>query len=209
MDVTFKLQQNTYRPYKKPNDNLTYINTSSNHPTQIVKHFTETISERLSRNSSSAKIFEQSKPHYEEALKKCDYKAILQYIQPNFRQNNTRKRTREIIWFNTPFSLNVKTNVAKMFLQLIDTHFPPTNKFHQIFNRSTVKVNHSCNQNISQIIKGHNKKVTKIKRHNQLDCNCRTKTECPLNGDCRKEDQIFKCTALTIFQKSASWSCRG
>ena len=105
--------------------------------------------------------------------------------------------------------VKVKTNVAKMFLQLIDTHFPPRNKFHQIFNRSTVKVNHSCNQNISQIIKGHNKKVKKIKRHNQLDCNCRTKTECPLNGDCRKEDQIFKCTALTIFQKSASWSCRG
>ena len=144
MDVTIKSQQNTYRPYKKPNDNLTYINTSSNHPPQIVKHFTQTISERLSRNSSSAKIFEQSKPHYEEALKKCDYKAKLQYIQPNFQQNNTRKRTRKIIWFNTPFSLKVKTNVAKMFLQLIDTHFPPANKFHQIFNRSTVKINQAA-----------------------------------------------------------------
>ena len=91
--------------------------------------------------------------------------------------------------------------MAKMFLQLIDTHFPPTNKLHQIFNRCTVKVSHSCNQNISQIIKGHNKKVTQIKRHNQLDCNCRTKTECPLNGDCCKEDLICKWTAITIFQK--------
>ena len=30
-DVNFNLERNTYRPYKKPNDNLTYINTSSNH----------------------------------------------------------------------------------------------------------------------------------------------------------------------------------
>ena len=40
--------------------------------------------------------------------------------------------------------VKVKTNVAKMFLQLIDTHFPPANKFHQIFNRSTVKINQAA-----------------------------------------------------------------
>ena len=75
LDVTFNLERNTYRPYKKPNDNLTYNNTSSNHPPQIIKHLTQTISERLSRNSSNAEIFEQSKPDYEEPLKKCGYKA--------------------------------------------------------------------------------------------------------------------------------------
>ena len=160
LDVTFNLERNTYRPYKKPNDNLTYINTSSNHPPQIIKHLTQTISERLSRNSSNAEIFEQSKPDYEEALKKCGYKAKLQYIQPNLQQNNTRRRTRKIIWFNPPFSLNIKTNVAKMFLQLIDTYFPPANKLHKIFNHNTIKVSYSCTQNISQIIKRHNKKVT-------------------------------------------------
>ena len=30
-----------YRPYRKPNNNLTYINTSSNHPSQIIKHLTQ------------------------------------------------------------------------------------------------------------------------------------------------------------------------
>ena len=83
LDVTFNLECNTYRPYEKLNDKLTYINTSSNHPPQIIKHFTKTISETLSRNSSSAEIFEQSKLDYEEALKKCGFKAKLQYIQPN------------------------------------------------------------------------------------------------------------------------------
>ena len=186
--------------YKKPNDTLTYINTSSNHPPQIIKHLTQTISERLSRNSLNAEIFEQSKPDYEEALKKCGYKAKLQYIQPNLQQNNTRRRTQKIIWFNPPFSVKVKTNVAKIFLQLIDTHFPPANKLHKIFNRNTVKVSYSCTQNISQILNGHNKKVTQIKLHHQLECNCRIKTECPLNGDCRKENVIYNFTALTTFQ---------
>ena len=95
-----------YRPYRKPNNNLTYINTSSNHPSQIIKHLTQTISERLSINFPSAEISEQSKPNDEEALKKCCYKAKLKYIQPNLQQNNTRKGTRKILWFNPHFSLN-------------------------------------------------------------------------------------------------------
>ena len=81
----------------------------------MIKHLIQTITERLSRNCSSAEIFEQSKPDNEEALKNCGYKAKLQYIQPNLQQNNTRRRTRKIIWSNSPFSLNVKTNVAKDF----------------------------------------------------------------------------------------------
>ena len=51
LDVTFNFKGNTYRPYRKPNDNLTHINTSSNHePPHIIKHLTQTISERLSQN---------------------------------------------------------------------------------------------------------------------------------------------------------------
>ena len=62
----------------------------------------------------------------------CDYNAKLQYIQPNLQWNNNTRRTKKIIWFNTPFNLNVKTNVAKVFLQLIDTYFPPANNLHKI-----------------------------------------------------------------------------
>ena len=87
-----------------------------------------------------------------------------------------------------------------MSLQLIGTHFPPANKLLKIFNGNIVKVSYSYTQNISQIIKGHNKKVIQIKRHHQLECNCRIKTKYPLNGDCCKEDIIYKCTALATFQ---------
>ena len=82
LDVTYNLERNTYRPYKKPNDNLTYVNISSNHPPQIIKHVTKKISERLSRNFFSAEISEQSKPRYEEALEKC--------VKKN-KQNKTKK----------------------------------------------------------------------------------------------------------------------
>ena len=37
LDVTFNLENNTYRPHKKPNDKLIYIDVSSNHPPQIKK----------------------------------------------------------------------------------------------------------------------------------------------------------------------------
>ena len=37
LDVTFNLITGLYTPYKKPNDNLLYINTSSDHPPQVIK----------------------------------------------------------------------------------------------------------------------------------------------------------------------------
>ena len=37
-------------PYKKPNDELKYIIVFSNHPLQILKQLTTTISQRLSKN---------------------------------------------------------------------------------------------------------------------------------------------------------------
>ena len=44
LDVTFNLINNTHRPYKKPNDNLTCINTSSNYLPNIIKQLTKTTS---------------------------------------------------------------------------------------------------------------------------------------------------------------------
>ena len=37
LDVTFNLANGTYRPYKKANESLLYINTFSNHPPQVIK----------------------------------------------------------------------------------------------------------------------------------------------------------------------------
>ena len=156
----------------------------------------------MSRNSSNADIFNNTKLEYEEALKKCGHTTKLTYISPNNEQNNVRrKRQSKIIWFNPAFNLDVSTKMAKIFLNLIEKHFPRSSKLHKIFNKSTVKVSYSCTQNMSQIIKGHNKKIAQKETQETLPCNCRVKTDCPLNGDCRKESVIYKCTAITCNSK--------
>ena len=49
LDVTFNQENNIYRPYKKPNDELIYIDVSSNQPLQIKKQPIKIISDRLPR----------------------------------------------------------------------------------------------------------------------------------------------------------------
>ena len=80
---------------------------------------------------------------------------------------------------------------------MIDQHFPKSNKLHAIFNRNTVKVSCSCTQNISSMIKSHNKKVINKDVKELKSYNCRVKSECPLNGQCRVTDIIYKCTVLS------------
>ena len=54
---------------------------------------------------------------------------------------------------------------------------------------------------MSQKIKGHNKTIVQKETQEALDCNSRIKTVCPLNGDCRKQSVMCKCTATTCDSK--------
>ena len=92
LDVTFNLENNTYRPYRKPNDKVIYIDVLSSHPPQIKKQLTKIISDRLSRNSSNADIFNNIKLEYEEALKKCGHTTKLTYTEPIHEQNNAKRK---------------------------------------------------------------------------------------------------------------------
>ena len=69
LDITFNLLDGTYKPYKEPNDLLFYVNTSSNHPPQIIKQLLISINNRLSNNSSNKQVFDMSKGEYEKALR--------------------------------------------------------------------------------------------------------------------------------------------
>ena len=44
LDVTFDLKSGTYYPYRKPNNELLYINKHSNHPPSIIKQIPSMIS---------------------------------------------------------------------------------------------------------------------------------------------------------------------
>ena len=86
-------------------------------------------------------------------------------------------------------------NVGKRLLELVCHHIPTSNKLHKIFNKNTVKVSHCCTQNVSSIIKLHNRKLIDTSMKNIWPCSCRKKHECPLDGKCRAENSVYKCVA--------------
>ena len=73
LDITLDLKTEKYYPYKKPNDELLYINRHSNHPPNIEKHLPESIGSRLSALSYDEEVFNEAKTPYQNALKSCRY----------------------------------------------------------------------------------------------------------------------------------------
>ena len=71
LDLTLNLNDGSYRPYKKPNEETNYINVNSDHPTFFLKPYPMSIGKRLSFLSSSKEIFEKTAPYYEQYLSNC------------------------------------------------------------------------------------------------------------------------------------------
>ena len=115
----------------------------------------------------------------------------MKFTNNKLEKRKTRKQN--IIWLNPFFIKSISTNVANTFLQLIAKHFPRSHKLHKIFNRNTVKVSYSCMNNMSKIIKGHNKKVKWKPRDQRPKDNCREKVECPMEGNCLVNGVVYKC----------------
>ena len=106
----------------------------------------------------------------------------------------SKKRTRNIIWFSSPFCQIVKTYVAEKSLRLPDKHSPKSYLLHKIFNRNTVKVSYSCVNFDLRIIEQHNKNVAIKKEKQTNSCNCRNKNEFALHGHCKVHNFVYKCT---------------
>ena len=73
LDATLNLNDGSYRPYKKPNEETNYIHVNSDHPPSILKQLPKSIEKRSSL-SSSKEIFEETAPYYEQHLSNCGYK---------------------------------------------------------------------------------------------------------------------------------------
>ena len=163
LDITFNLVNNTYKPYPKPNNEPQYINKQLNHPPNIIKQLPKSTEKRLSENSSNVDVFNESVQTYNNALRKSDFTEKLIYETPtlknSYEENKKRKRKRNILWFNPPYSKNVKTNVGKTFLKLVSTHFPKEHQMHKIFNKNTIKISYSYMRNIGSILSSHNKYI--------------------------------------------------
>ena len=189
LDVTFDLVSNRFYPYRKPDNTLLYINKNSNHPPSIIKKLPNMINKRISDLSCKEEEFKKSKTQYEAALRESGF-------TPNMTFKNAktkRQRYRKVIWFNPPFNENVKTNIGKSFLRLVDKHFPRHHKFYKIFNRNTLKLSYSCTSNMENFVKQHNSHVLKNESEaNTPLCNCRNKESCPLNEHCLSASIVYK-----------------
>ena len=195
LDVQFDIIKGTYKPYRKPDNTPVYINKDSNHPPSIIKQLPQAVAKRISDISSNKEIFNSAIPIYTEALKKSRFNETISFQKPHISTNHTsmkKKRNRNIIWFNPPYSMNVKTNIGKSFLQLIRKHFPRHNNLHKIFNKNTVKVSYSCMGNVSSIISSHNHKVLRPPNTEQYGCKCRSKPNCPLQNKCLTPKVIYQ-----------------
>ena len=63
LDVTFNLNDGTYKPYAKPNNEIKYIHRNSNHPTSVIRQIPLSIeSTRLSTLYFNEKIFQEAVP---------------------------------------------------------------------------------------------------------------------------------------------------
>ena len=194
LDVTLDLQSGKHYPFTKEGNVPLYVHKKSNHPPSILKNIPDSINKRLSEISSDQECFDNAKTVYQEALNKSGYNYNLCYKEShNATQQSRRNRPRNILWYNPPYSKNVKTNVGKCFLSLIDQHFPKSNPLHKIFNRNTLKLSYSCMSNIKTIISSHNKaQINKSDAINDSNCNCRNSSTCPMDGKCNDQSIIYQ-----------------
>ena len=158
LDFLLNLNNSKYKPYHKPDNEILCIHKDSNHPTSILKQIPTSIEKKISTLSSSETIFSESKEIYQKDLEISGYWQTLKYCLANENVSRSKwNRNRNVIWFNPPFNVNVKTKEGSYFLNLIGKHFPPRHKFSKLFNRNIIKVSYSCMPNIKAEIHKHNK----------------------------------------------------
>ena len=171
----------------------------SNHPPSILRQLPTSINKRISTLSSDKQVFDDAVQAYKNALGHSSFSHKLEYM-PQETHKQRRNRQRNIIWFNPPFSKNVKANIARSFLNLLHTHFPVGHKLHKIFNRNTVKVSYNGMSNVRSIITCHNTCIIRRSQSQNIktdNCNCRNKHACPLQNKCMSEDIVYKATVIT------------
>ena len=142
-------------------------------------------------------MFQTAAPLYQEALKRSGYNYQLKFNPvPENGCNPPRNRKRKIVFFNPPYSANVKTNIGEKFLKLIDKHFPPSNPLSKIVNRNSVKLSYRTTPNMAKIISANNSKILKQleNKPEKRTCSCPKNATCPLDGKCLTDNLIYQAT---------------
>ena len=81
LDVTFNLNDGSYPPYRKPNDETHYIQIQLDHPLSITNQLPWSIEKCLSQISPSKDIFYKTAPYFDQCLASCGYNKKVTYQQ--------------------------------------------------------------------------------------------------------------------------------
>ena len=198
LDISLDLTTSLYKPFIKPNNTIKYVHSKSNHPPATIKNIPKNVNDRLSKNSATQEIFEEASGVYQDALDASEFNHKLSYNinVRNVSNSRNRKRTRKITWFNPPFSSNVKTNIGKLFLQMVKECFPPSHPLHKICNRNTLKLSYRTMPNMKKAINQHNSKI--LNNENQSNgmagCTSVCDDQCPLPGNCKVTNVVYRAT---------------
>ena len=92
LDITLNIHENTFEPFRKPNNTPLYINSQSNHPPHVKKNIPIAVNKRLESISSSKQLFEKHKNEYQLALSESGYKHKLQYENKKTQSNNNNNK---------------------------------------------------------------------------------------------------------------------
>ena len=92
LDVTLDLRNESYQPYRNPNNEPLYINSHSNNPQSVIRQIPHSINKRISQLSSNQSAFDTSVDQlYKNALHRSNYDANLNYV-PNNNATSKPKR---------------------------------------------------------------------------------------------------------------------
>ena len=119
---------------------------------------------RILNLSCNENEFSKAKPLYESALKNSVFSYNMKFEAPF--ENTRRNRNKKVIWFNLPYNLDVKTNIGKIFLNLVNT----------------IKISYSSIPYVKNLIKQLNSNILSNNQDKiQRPCNFRMKESYPLN----------------------------
>ena len=86
LDVMLDLTTGKYQSYNKPGNIPLYTNVKSNHPPNIIKTLSESISRRINKLSSDEFLFDNSKDLYNNTLSSSGFKDKIKF-NPDFNKN--------------------------------------------------------------------------------------------------------------------------
>ena len=103
---------------EKPNDQIKYIHTESNHHPNIIKHIPASIENYLLNPSSNEILFQESTKHYKDNLHQSGCNKNLTYKPTDTNHQKHSKQKTKIMCFSPPFPIKDSTKIRKYFFYI-------------------------------------------------------------------------------------------